>query len=72
MCIRDSENGYRHMDAEELREMFAPKAAARGYEEWMRAFCERKYNSAFAREMSRSVARYLENFMECAERNGNE
>lgn len=66
------ENGYRHMDAEELREMFAPKAAARGYEEWMRAFCERKYNSAFSREMSRSVARYLENFMECAERKENE
>ena len=56
------ENGYRHMGAEELREMFAPKAAARGYEDWMRAFCERKYNSAFSREMSRSVAQYLENF----------
>ena len=32
------------------------------YREWMRAFCERKYNSDFSREMTRSVRKYLEDF----------
>ena len=32
------------------------------YEAWMRAFCKRKYNSDFAREMSRSVAEYLKQY----------
>ena len=26
---------------------------------WMQAFCSRKYNSGFAREMTRSVREYL-------------
>ena len=56
------ENAYRTMDAEELREMFSVKAAARPYEEWMQAFCARKYNSDFSREMTRSVAAYLKDF----------
>lgn len=56
------ENAYRTMDAEELQEMFSVKAAARPYEEWMQAFCARKYNSDFSREMSRSVAAYLKDF----------
>lgn len=62
------ENGYRSMGAGELREMFAGKAAARPYEEWMRAFCERKYNADFSREMSRSVETYLESFLANRER----
>lgn len=32
------------------------------YQNWMRAFCERKYNSEFSREMTRSVRKYLEDF----------
>lgn len=56
------ENGYRHMDAEELKEMFAPKAGFRSYEEWIDAFCKRKYNSDFSKEMSRSVGKYLKEF----------
>lgn len=32
------------------------------YEEWCSAFCNRKYNSDFAQEMSRSVAKYLAQF----------
>ena len=55
-----SENGYRELSAEELREMFAERTGERSYEEWMNAFCERKYNSDFAREMSRSVRAFLE------------
>lgn len=58
------ENGYRSMDAEELQEMFAKNAVNREYTDWMQAFCNRKYNSDFAREMSRSVAEYLKDFTE--------
>ncbi len=61
------ENGYREMDAAELEEMFTPKRGQRTYEEWCRAFCARKYNSDFAREMNRSVALYLEDFTASSE-----
>ncbi len=57
------ENGYREMDGEELREMFGQKAGEKSYEEYMDAFCSRKYNSDFSREMSRSVDVYLEDFV---------
>jgi len=57
------ENAYREMDEEELRKLYSPKAVARPYAEWMQAFCDRKYNSDFSREMSRSVAEYLKDFM---------
>lgn len=56
------ENGYRRMDGEELREMFSPKAGQKPYEEWMQAFCSRKFNSDFSQEMTRSVEKYLEEF----------
>ena len=32
------------------------------YEDYMRAFCNRKYNSDFSREMTRSVGAYLKDF----------
>lgn len=53
------ENTYRRMDSPELREMLSQRAGSRGYDEWVKAFCERKYNSDFAREMGRSVIEYL-------------
>ena len=56
------ENRYRRLDGAELREMLAGKAAEGRYEEWMRAFCQRKYNSDFAREMNRSVGEALRQF----------
>lgn len=56
------ENGYRRMDGEEIREMFAPKAGQKPYEDWMQAFCARKFQSAFSQEMTRSVEKYLEDF----------
>lgn len=56
------ENTYRSMDGAELRDMFAHECKNRTYEEWCSAFCKRKYNSDFSREMSRSVAKYLEQF----------
>ncbi|MBR2895793.1 MAG: nitroreductase family protein [Oscillospiraceae bacterium] len=56
------ENGYRVMDGEELKEMFTPRCGVRTYEDWMHAFCERKFNSEFSREMTRSVGEYLKMF----------
>ena len=56
------ENEYRMLTQEELRSMFSERAAARGFEDWLYAFCQRKYNSDFAREMSRSVRVYLKDF----------
>lgn len=57
------ENGYRRMNDAELRQMLAPKPLEKDYTEWMHAFCDRKYNSNFAREMTRSVAEYLKSFI---------
>ena len=56
------ENGYRDMEGEELQQMLAYKAGERPYEEWLAAFCNRKYNSDFSREMTRSVSLYLRDF----------
>lgn len=56
------ENGYRDMDADELKEMLAVKTNARTFDEWIQAFCNRKYNSDFSREMTRSVEVFLKDF----------
>ena len=56
------ENGYHPLQEADLREMFAKRTAARSFEEWIQAFCNRKYNSDFAREMSRSVRAFLKDF----------
>ena len=57
------ENGYRHMDAAELESMLTKNVVSGNtYENWIHAFCKRKYNSEFSREMSRSVAEYLKDF----------
>ena len=45
------ENAYRRMDAGELEAMLAGNAGARPYADWLDAFCRRKYNSDFSREM---------------------
>jgi len=57
------ENGYRCMDAEELQHLFEPKWGNNAYGNSIRAFCNRKYNSDFSREMSRSVSEYLKDFV---------
>ncbi len=56
------ENGYRDMDEAELEEMLRYKAGERAYADWLEAFCARKYNSDFSREMSRSVGEYLKQY----------
>lgn len=55
-------NYYRRRNSEELRRMFEKETVNRSFEEWSRAFCERKYNSDFSREMSRSVEEYLKEY----------
>ena len=55
-------NRYREMDSQELRNLFGKKPVEKGYTEWMKAFCERKYNSDFSREMTRSVKEFLKDF----------
>ena len=56
------ENKYHSMNHHELEEMFGYKSGLKSYEEWMNMFCERKYNSDFAKEMSRSVEEYSKKF----------
>lgn len=56
------ENSYRDMDAEELKEMLSIKTGVRSFEDWILAFCNRKYNSDFSIEMTRSVEVFLEDF----------
>jgi len=56
------ENSYQRIDGPELRKMFGKKIGNQNYETWFQAFCTRKYNSDFAKEMSRSVDVYLKDF----------
>ena len=56
------ENGYRDMNSDELKAMLIEKPANREFEEWLDAFCKRKYNSDFSREMTRSVEVFLKDF----------
>ena len=53
------ENGYRTMDGAELRDTFGYKAGNAPFDQWCTAFCNRKYNSDFSKEMTRSVEEYL-------------
>ncbi len=56
------ENGYRRMDKAGLQQLLSVKCAQPDFEKWLQAFCRRKYNSDFSREMTRSVQKYLDEF----------
>lgn len=56
------ENSYQPLTDSNLEDMWTPRAGEKGYAAWMQAFCNRKYNSDFSREMTRSVSMYLEQF----------
>lgn len=56
------ENGYRRMDPAQLKALFSVKTNQQDYEKWLQAFCNRKYNSDFSREMTRSVQKYLDEY----------
>lgn len=53
-----SENTYQVKDGNALRSMFDKECKSRTFDEWAKAFCDRKYNSDFSKEMSRSVEMY--------------
>lgn len=57
------ENTYQSKDGDAIRQMFQERSGAQGFENWMEKFCSRKYNSDFSREMTRSVEKYLEQFI---------
>jgi nitroreductase len=59
------ENRYRRMSREEHKQMFLDKGHIKSkeeFDEYIKAFCTRKYMSDFAKEMNRSAKRYLKNF----------
>ena len=56
------ENRYPEMDEEYRKGLFDKGSSRMTYEEWMKAFCERKYNSGFSREMTRSVKEFLKQY----------
>ena len=58
------ENRYHRLDAGELRAALGRGLTGAEYEEWIRAFCRRKYDSDFSREMTRSVRVFLKAFSE--------
>ena len=55
-------NCYHQMGNDELRSMFQKELGTHSFEEWSTAFCNRKYNSDFSKEMTRSVGEYLKSF----------
>ena len=58
------ENRYHEMDGAELEAMLDIRVApGNTYDNWIHAFCKRKYNSDFSREMTRSVGEYLKDFL---------
>ncbi len=56
------EDAYEPLSGARAREMLSSRLGAKRFEEWVRAFHDRKYASGFAAEMNRSAARYLEGF----------
>lgn len=55
-------NRYQQKNKEELISMFEQKATNQSFDEWVQAFCTRKYNSDFSKEMTNSVQKYLDQF----------
>jgi nitroreductase len=55
-------NHYNRMAGDELRIMLQKKCGEQSYEDWINVFCNRKYNSSFSQEMTRSIGEYLKSF----------
>ena len=55
-------NQYHRKDKAELEHMFEKETKVKSFEEWASAFCKRKYNSDFSKEMSNSVQKYMDQF----------
>lgn len=52
-------NTYPDRASEEVEQLMHTYANGRDYKEWITAFCKRKFNSDFSREMTRSIEAYL-------------
>ena len=65
-------NTYHTMSDQELSDMLSFHAGEKDYDAWIQAFCDRKYNSDFSKEMSRSVGIYLRDFLDGAEESRDE
>ncbi len=55
-------NQYHQKNKEELHDMFDYKKGSQSFESWLQAFCKRKYNSDFSKEMTNSVKKYIDQF----------
>ena len=55
-------NCYHQLNKDELKEMLSYKANGKTYEEYMKAFLQRKHNSEFSEEMQRSARLYVDDF----------
>lgn len=57
------ENSYQEKSGAQIREMFSGKTGNKSYDEWIKAFWKRKYESDFSKEMNRSMEVYLRDFL---------
>lgn len=55
-------NEYSSLNNDEIKDMLYSRTVPKGYEEWMRAFMERKHNSDFSKEMQRSAKVHIDRF----------
>ncbi len=53
---------YHQKNKKELHDMFDHKKGCQSFNEWLQAFCARKYNSDFSKEMTDSVKKYIDQF----------
>lgn len=53
------ENKYHHLSSSQLKDMFSSKVSKDMYDSWIKAYCLRKYNTDFSKEMSNSMKKYL-------------
>ena len=60
------ENTYQPMTPERMRQCLAVRQGKQGeeLEKWLTAFCKRKWNCDFSREMTRSAAKMIEEWRE--------
>lgn len=56
------ENTYNRLNGDQLKDMFKDKVLPKEYQDWMKTFIQRKYNSDFSKEMSRSGNKYIERY----------
>lgn len=55
-------DNYKKLDKKDLKNMFKERVKPKSFEEWMKSFAERKYDSDFSIEMSRSANLYVDRY----------